>query len=271
MPTRAHAQAWEDWSAVDPLFAATADPRHRGGADPDGYLAAGAAEAKVLLDEVTRLGLGRRCEMALEFGCGAGRHTGPLADRFDRVVAVDVAPAMVAEGRRLHAGRANCAFRLNQADDLAWMPDAFCDLVLAVRVVEYLETPAAARAWLVEFLRVLRPGGALVVRLPVDGTSEAGGQSRPVRARGADGLRRLGVPATVLYRRLDWVPEVSALGFDEEETRHWLEAAGATVVRVAGAPARRSDDEDADAAAATGNGKAAAAPVGEARTWFVTR
>src|SRR5262249_2182681 len=46
-----------------------------------------------------RLGGDPRGGTCVEVGCGSGRMTGALAERFDRVIALDVSPAMVERAR----------------------------------------------------------------------------------------------------------------------------------------------------------------------------
>ena len=55
---------------------------------------------------------------ALDFGCGIGRATIPLAGHFDEVVGVDVAPGMIEQARSnaLAAGSDNVRFVLNERD-----------------------------------------------------------------------------------------------------------------------------------------------------------
>src|SRR6478735_10371022 len=46
-----------------------------------------------------RLGADPRGGVCVEVGCGPGRMTGALAERFDRVLALDVSPAMLDQAR----------------------------------------------------------------------------------------------------------------------------------------------------------------------------
>src|SRR6185503_19530850 len=46
-----------------------------------------------------RLGADPRGGTCVEVGCGPGRMTGALAERFDRVIALDVSPAMLERAR----------------------------------------------------------------------------------------------------------------------------------------------------------------------------
>jgi 2-polyprenyl-3-methyl-5-hydroxy-6-metoxy-1,4-benzoquinol methylase len=83
-------------------------------------------------------------ESALEVGCGEGELTIRLARKCNRVVAFDIAPAIVEEARRrldaaqVHADlRADNIFNLDSARDRA-------DLVVCCEVMEHLEDPKLA-------------------------------------------------------------------------------------------------------------------------------
>lgn len=236
LPSRAHRQAWQDWGAVNPLYSILTDPRYRHGGDVDEFLATGEGTIAQFLAEVDRLGLCRERRRALDFGCGVGRLTAPLARRFGEVVGVDVAESMLAMARRLHASVPNCRFVHNDADDLSQFAGTSFDLVISLFVLQHLDSDHAIEALLAELVRVLAPGGALVVNLcsavapptpPPAWTTRAG-----LRARAAAGLRRAGVPAGVLYRALDWTPPMTMRAIAEPRARAVIEGAGGRVAHT---------------------------------------
>jgi len=100
---------------------------------------------------------------ALDAGCGTGFLTFELAGRGHHVTGIDFAPAMLAEARRKAAER-GVAVRLEQADaeQLPFPPASF-DIAISRHLLWTLPHPEAA---INEWIRVLRPGGRLVV---VDG------------------------------------------------------------------------------------------------------
>jgi ubiquinone/menaquinone biosynthesis C-methylase UbiE len=116
---------------------------------------------------------GRRALDALDVGCGTGFLTFELAARGHRVTGVDFAPAMLAEARRKAAAR-GLAVTLQEADaeQLPFAPASF-DLVVSRHLLWTLPHPEAAIG---EWIRVLRPGGRLVV---VDGQFDAGALAAP--------------------------------------------------------------------------------------------
>ena len=103
---------------------------------------------------------GGRTLDALDAGCGTGFLTFELAARGHRVTGVDFAPGMIAEARR-KAAEHGVAVRLEEADaeQLPFTAGSF-DLAISRHVLWTLPHPEAA---IDEWIRVLRPGGRLVV------------------------------------------------------------------------------------------------------------
>jgi ubiquinone/menaquinone biosynthesis C-methylase UbiE len=115
---------------------------------------------------------------ALDAGCGTGFLTFELAARGHRVIGVDFAPAMIEEARRKSAtlGVTSVRFEEGDAEQLPFTSASF-DLVISRHVLWTLPHPEAA---IDEWIRVLRPGGRLVV---VDGQFDAGAAAPPGSAR----------------------------------------------------------------------------------------
>src|SRR6266571_3247668 len=116
---------------------------------------------------------GRGALDALDVGCGTGFLAFELAARGHHVTGVDFAPAMIAEARRKAAER-GVSIRLEEADaeQLPFPPGTF-DLAISRHLLWTLPHPEAA---IDEWIRILRPGGRLVV---VDGQFDAGAGAAP--------------------------------------------------------------------------------------------
>jgi ubiquinone/menaquinone biosynthesis C-methylase UbiE len=100
---------------------------------------------------------------SLDVGCGTGFLSLELAQRGHRVTGVDFAPSMLALAERKAAERGLAVhFEPADAEQLPYAPASF-DLVISRHVLWTLPHPEAA---IDEWLRVLRPGGRLVI---VDG------------------------------------------------------------------------------------------------------
>jgi len=97
---------------------------------------------------------------ALDAGCGTGFLSFELTARGHRVTGIDFAPAMLAEARR-KAAQSGAAVRFEEGDveQLPFPPASF-DLAISRHVLWTLPHPEAA---IDEWIRVLRPGGRLVV------------------------------------------------------------------------------------------------------------
>ena len=113
-----------------------------------------------------RLGADPRGGVCVEVGCGPGRMTGALAARFDRVLALDVSPAMLDHARRAVAA-ANVEFRTVSGAGLDGVPDGSADALVCYLVLQHLPGRAAVLTYLREFARVLAPRGQAFVQLPV--------------------------------------------------------------------------------------------------------
>ncbi len=95
--------------------------------------------------------------VALDAGCGAGRHLEALAETGVHVVGVDLSWAVDAAARRT---RHHSRFHVIQADILHLpFERATFDVVYSLGVLHHMDDPAAAVATLV---RTLRPGGFLL-------------------------------------------------------------------------------------------------------------
>lgn len=96
----------------------------------------------------------------VDFGCGYGRSLAALAALgFTNLTGFDPSPAMLARGRREHP---ELDLREFEGPGLP-VPDASFDAALLVAVLTSVVSDDAQRRILAELLRVLRPGGLLVL------------------------------------------------------------------------------------------------------------
>lgn len=104
---------------------------------------------------------------ALELGCGAGRLLPAMAERVDRVVGIELSPAMAARARtRLADSGLASRCRVDVGDMSRIAFDGEFDLVYssANTIRHVLDDAAVARLWN-GIARALRPGGAAVFDL----------------------------------------------------------------------------------------------------------
>ena len=128
-------------------------------------------------------------QRVLDVGCGTGYFARLLARAVGPeglVVGVDASEDMITHARRVARHRTNCQFLLGTAESLNFPPEHF-DVVVTSLFMHHLPAdlqPVALR----EMLRVLRPGGTLLVadaQLP-----RAAGWRLFARLHGFDGMAR---------------------------------------------------------------------------------
>jgi len=135
-------------------------------ARPETYVGDPARGREELAGLFGRLGADPHGGVCVEVGCGPGRMTAALAERFDRVLALDVSPAML-EQARANVRNTNVEFRAVSGERLDGVDGASVDVVVCYLVLQHLASRALVVTYLSEFARVLRPGGEAYVQLPV--------------------------------------------------------------------------------------------------------
>lgn len=122
--------------------------------DMDAFFATGHRIVAQALAPVVSAGHG----LAVEIGSGLGRNCVALADHFDRVVGVDIAPEMVRQANELVV-HDRVSFVLGNGADLVAVADASADFVLSFTVFQHIPDLDVIEAYVAEAGRVLRAGG----------------------------------------------------------------------------------------------------------------
>jgi SAM-dependent methyltransferase len=146
---------------------------------------------------------------ALDFGCGVGRLTLPLARRANAVLACDIAPTMLDHVRRNAeiAGLQNVT--AIEAERLLAMSDATLTFVCSLLVFQYI--PEASGCEIIRnLLRLLSPSGIaalqVVLRPPNDALRRLASLSRKRSHRAADhagGVQRYTYDAAVIASAIE--------------------------------------------------------------------
>ena len=103
----------------------------------------------------------RRFGLAVEIGCGLGRITLALADRFERVIGLDISSEMLERAKQV-APHERVEFVLGDGASLAPIGDGAADLVLTFTVFQHIPSVKVIETYITEAGRVLRPGGVFV-------------------------------------------------------------------------------------------------------------
>ncbi|HJZ76366.1 MAG TPA: class I SAM-dependent methyltransferase [Vicinamibacterales bacterium] len=235
---------WEDAARTDPLWAILSDPEKRNRAwDLDEFFETGRREIARVFGDLRALGRSPEGGDALDFGCGVGRLTQALAPSFHHVTGVDISPTMIQLAGRLNRFPDRVRYLVNARSDLVVLPAVSFDFIYSDIALQHIP-PDQSRAYIAEFLRVLRPGGIVVFQLTAEHreAGAAGGRVAPMPPDAydadiavADGAATLEPGAAC--RLVVTVTNRSQHAWDPQEYgvlrvgNHWLDASGSTVVR----------------------------------------
>jgi len=218
---------WEQMGELDPLWAILSDPSKKFGKwDVEEFLRTGVEEIARLMERCAALGLPRRKECALDFGCGVGRLTQPLAEHFQRAIGLDISEAMVRRARELNRHGDRCEYIIHGSSALPFADDSF-DLIYTRIVLQHIPS-ALIPKYVREFVRTLRPGGLIVMQIP----SHIPWMNRvQPKTLAYDLLRRFGVSDRMLFERLRLHP-IRMNFVPEQEVVSVVASAGGKVVQV---------------------------------------
>jgi 2-polyprenyl-3-methyl-5-hydroxy-6-metoxy-1,4-benzoquinol methylase len=143
MSSAATDKAWETLGRVDPYWAVISNDAYHGRRLPDEQLAAFLKSGADHVDDIWRrcrhlFGEGFAPRRVLDFGCGVGRVTLPLARRVDTVVAIDIADSMLAVARELLERHGIANVELVRSDATLSAIRGPFDLVHSVIVLQHI-------------------------------------------------------------------------------------------------------------------------------------
>jgi ubiquinone/menaquinone biosynthesis C-methylase UbiE len=153
--------SWDAFGKHDPLWAIVSVADKRGNRwDVDEFFRGGAIELAHAMKALTAAGIVLPRGRALDFGCGVGRLTQALAERFDELDGVDISPAMIAQARQYNRHGTRVRFHESASPTLPFA-DATFDFVFSKIVLQHVAVDLQ-RAYVREFLRVAKGGGLVV-------------------------------------------------------------------------------------------------------------
>jgi SAM-dependent methyltransferase len=170
---RTLARNWEALGETDPMFGVLSDPTKFGGKwSVDEFFETGRAHVHNLFRILNARHVAFDRGRCLDFGCGVGRLTIPLAESFEHTIGVDVARSMIEPARRHRRPHDPVEFVVNTDQDLRRFPTSTFDFVHSCLVLQHIP-PQLAVGYVAEFLRVTKPGGLVVFQLPARTRTEA--------------------------------------------------------------------------------------------------
>lgn len=170
---RALSRNWEAIGEADAFFGVLSNPTKHGGQwDTDEFFASGSAHVQKLIRTLQETGASFDGGVCLDFGCGVGRLTLPLATFFDRTVGVDVARSMITRANTFLRPEDRCEFVVNKYPDLRQFKAATFDMVHSCLVLQHIP-PEVSLGYIAEFFRVSKPGGIVVFQIPAERIPES--------------------------------------------------------------------------------------------------
>jgi SAM-dependent methyltransferase len=144
----------------------------------------------------------------------------PLSRHFEQVFGVDISSSMIQQAKDYNQHGDRCQYVMNPTDDLRIFPDEHFDFIYSNITLQHMP-PRYSRRYIVEFMRVLAPGGALLFQIP----------SKP-RQVGT----KLGRAVRIFYYRFLWdllhpdTPYMGMYGIPQEEVVRLITSRGGRLI-----------------------------------------
>ena len=219
---------WDLFASRDPLWAILTHPDRKDSRwDIKEFFETGAWEIQRSMEKVVALLPGLRKRRALDFGCGVGRLTQPLAQHFEEVHGVDISAEMIRRAGEYNQHGSRCRYAVNSTVDLRIFPDQYFDFIYSNITLQHMPR-RYSRRYIAEFLRVLAPGGALLFQIPSETTDPGSPVGRAIRT---------------FYYRFLWdilhpdTPYMGMYGIPKEEVLRLVSAQGGRLIQAAPDPA----------------------------------
>lgn len=162
---------WHEFGRRDPLWAILAEPGKKNNRwNVEEFFRTGEQDVAAILRYIEELPFGLRRRRALDFGCGVGRLTQALSGRFDECYGVDIARSMIRLAKKLNRHGRRCRYVLNERNDLRIFKADTFDFICTLITLQHMK-PEYSRKYILEFLRLLAPGGMLFFQLPAAHTA----------------------------------------------------------------------------------------------------
>lgn len=151
--------SWDKLAEEDPFWAIlTQDDRAGGGWDEDAFFQTGVCDVAGVLNRLEQLGEQADFSRALDFGCGVGRLTRALAERFAAVEGVDISSVMIDRARALRPVPSHLRFLHNPQADLSLLKGKRYSFILSLISIQHMPEAVGLR-YIEDMCGILMPGG----------------------------------------------------------------------------------------------------------------
>lgn len=220
---------WEEFGEKDPLWSIlTWSGKEDNKWNLKDFFNEGKKEVKQVMEYINSLNIEINWDTALDFGCGVGRLSVPLAHYFKKVIGVDISGPMIQLARQYSSEKNNCEYIVNQNTNLNIFQDNSFDLVFSVITLQHME-PRYSTQYLREFHRILKPGGVLFFQLPSEPVNTKPGAIIKIKR-----IIKLLLPTKLfgLYKKIRYgnTPVMEMYGIKNNEVIDFLNKNGYAVI-----------------------------------------
>ncbi|MEM3830157.1 MAG: class I SAM-dependent methyltransferase [Conexivisphaerales archaeon] len=160
-------KTWDALAEVDPKWAILSDPEKIGNKwDDKNFYATGIEQIEKLFNFIEGKGITINKGMALDYGCGLGRLTEALANRFLKVYGVDFSTKMIEGAIKNPMKSPNTEYLQSNGKDLSQFADDKFDFVISLTTLQHNETKTQLNL-INEFIRVTKKNGIIVFNVMV--------------------------------------------------------------------------------------------------------
>lgn len=139
--------------------------------DLEKFFSLGEERTQLILDPILKeMNIDIQNSHILEIGCGTGRFSRALSQRFQQVTAIDVSDEMINKARELHPSTLypNLNLQPTNGTSLDFIPSSSIDVVFSYEVFQHMPSPEIVFNNLKEVHRVLRPEGIAYIHVMTD-------------------------------------------------------------------------------------------------------
>jgi ubiquinone/menaquinone biosynthesis C-methylase UbiE len=155
---------WTDFGKHNHMWAICTENKNWGKSD---FFKTGTNEINDLFDYLSSNKIYFTKNTAVDFGCGIGRLTQALSEKFRKVIGIDISKPMIDKANQYADQQklANCNFVLNKNNDLSILESNSMNFIYTYNVLQHMQ-PSYAKKYIEEFLRIINSDGVICFQLP---------------------------------------------------------------------------------------------------------
>lgn len=162
---------WTDLGSSDPMWAILADPAKKGNRwSQEEFFESGRQDIQKILERLKSAALPISFGRALDFGCGIGRLTQALAEKFELVDGVDISDSMINHAKKLNRFPNKAFYHLNKRADLSLFQSNQYDFIFTLICLQHMPR-SLQQKYIGEFVRLLKPGVGVLYFQSIHGHS----------------------------------------------------------------------------------------------------